>query len=371
MLKEDEDRVAAALKELRLARELYCAGLPSYPSNFTRDGFTYALIAQNYAALENQVNYCSELQGRNPDPLTGEEPGKIHHEHPGIKFRNRITTYNACDSTALYLLGVCALAKSQHNTDAFTLHAISVHDAITYIESHVVDGIFYENPIYAGADDFALRVTYWKDSVINSPDERTRYPIVYTLAHFQNALALYETGKMLKDASLVEFASQMFHKGIERLWNTDHFVTAIDAQGTIIDPLSTDSLQSLLYLPKELLPESYAQLIQNYSIPLETQAGYRTGIPEANISDTYHTNYVWSHEQALIHCAARYHNLSHAQEVTLRILNYLDDKFPELVDAQDFTPAGNPLQLWAIGGYEYLAGLHDQTHNPFISHSLA
>ena len=45
-------------------------------------------------------------------------------------------------------------------------------------------------PSLAEADRFALRVTYWKDSVINNGSEEPQYPVVYTLPHFQNAAAL-------------------------------------------------------------------------------------------------------------------------------------------------------------------------------------
>ena len=47
------------------------------------------------------VNHC---EGTKVDANTGEEPGKIHHELPGVRLRNMITTYNACDTTALFLI---------------------------------------------------------------------------------------------------------------------------------------------------------------------------------------------------------------------------------------------------------------------------
>ena len=42
--------------------------------------------------------------------MTGEEPGKIHHELPGVKQDGLWTTYDACDTTALFLLALARLA---------------------------------------------------------------------------------------------------------------------------------------------------------------------------------------------------------------------------------------------------------------------
>lgn len=368
-MSKNETRISDALDQLRITDNLFCAGIPGYLSNFTRDSFVYGLTAQNIDALQGQIEYCMKLQGTHADPMTGEEVGKIHHENPGILFRERLTTYNACDSTALYLLGICAIIKNRNDPKLLEYYKASIKAGLAYIESHVVEDIFYEDPKHAGADDFALRVTYWKDSVINSSDEHTNYPIVYTLAQFQNALALHQVGKLLGDDDLVDMSLQMFDAGIKKLWNQDHFVTAIDGTGHIIDPPSSDSLHSLLLIPQGVLPKDYAEHIELYSAGLETTAGYRTGVPQANISDNYHTNYVWSHEQALIHCASRSYGLEHAQVVSMRITEYLDTIFTELVNAQTFEPAGNPLQLWAVGACEYFEALSDKDSNPFIPYT--
>lgn len=366
-MESNGENAAQALERLRIAGDLYCAGLPKFPSNFTRDGFYFSLIAQDMEVLQGQISYCSELQGRNIDSITGEEPGKIHHEHPGEKFRNLITTYNACDSTALYLLGVCALVKNQENVDALKLHLVAIQDAITYITSHLKDFVFVEDPALADAKEFALRVTYWKDSVINAPGEKTHYPIAFALAHFQNALALNQAGLIMHDSDLVETSIKMYEKGLEAFWRTNHFVTAIDGHGNIVDPISSDSLHSLVFIPPKYLPDGYARLIEEYSSALETDAGYRTGIPHPDITDHYHTDYVWTHEQAILHCGARQHGLAHAQEVSERVVKHCTNGFPELIDVDNFLPAGNPTQLWSIGASLYFDNIDEVPNNPFLS----
>ena len=55
--------------------------------------------------------FSARHQGDHADAVTGEEPGKIHHELPGVKQDDRLTTYDACDTTALFLLALAYLAK--------------------------------------------------------------------------------------------------------------------------------------------------------------------------------------------------------------------------------------------------------------------
>ncbi len=55
-------------------------------------------------------------QGQKYDPITGEEPGKIHHEFPGVMVSPPfLSTYDACDTTALYLIGLEALWHLNNN----------------------------------------------------------------------------------------------------------------------------------------------------------------------------------------------------------------------------------------------------------------
>ena len=38
------------------------------------------------------------------NPFTGEEPGKIFHEYPGVEINGYSTLFNACDTTAMFLI---------------------------------------------------------------------------------------------------------------------------------------------------------------------------------------------------------------------------------------------------------------------------
>lgn len=343
-----------AKEKLRIHKTgLYSAGFPGYERNFSRDSLIYGLIASDKDALIHQVDYSAHKQGKKTDPVTGEEIGKIHHELPAGSVRGRPTTFNACDTNALFLIAVSTLAK-EHTPDILSSRQEEIDAAILYIQNHIQDGLFTEDPKLCGAHSFALKVTYWKDSILIADHEEPHYPIVYSLVHFQNAYALQAIGKALKRNELIKLGGNMKQTGIKTLWREDHFVTAIDS--TEIDNPSSDSLHALLYIEPDELPSTYAELIGNYSKQLETKAGYLSGIT-GYVTDDYHTRYVWVFEQALLHAAAKKHSLGDECSITERVIGYMGDGFPELIDSEDaFKPAGNNPQLWSIGARKYFRG---------------
>src|SRR4029077_16515885 len=135
---------AVALAALRHRDGLYQAGIPGYTSNFSRDGFTYGLLANDLDALRAQLRFSARHQGRRADPGTGEEPGKIHHELPGVKQDGLWTTYDACDSTALFLLAVAHVA-THGGDDLQRRYRTNIERALEYLQSHLIDDVFHED----------------------------------------------------------------------------------------------------------------------------------------------------------------------------------------------------------------------------------
>lgn len=223
--------------------QLYMAAYPGYLGNFSRDSIIYGMLAGDRQALCAQIEFSAKNQGKNNNPINGEEPGKIHHELPGVILDNKSTAYNACDTTALFLLAIARLHESGDNK-ILNKYSKNIESAICYIKSHIRNGLFFEDPAICGASQYALRVTYWKDSQINNSDAESCYPIVYSLAHFQNTAAVEAIGRVLGNHDLLNFSNQMIEKGFERLWQDDHFIVALDGNGIEIDPISSDSLHS-------------------------------------------------------------------------------------------------------------------------------
>lgn len=371
---EDNHAVGEVTSALgRLAFEwngltLYRAADPGYQRFFYRDSSIGARLLSDEALRQANIAYAVGLQGQKFDAQTGEEPGKMphekHHELPDVIMPNgKSTTYNACDTTAMFLCDLAVLAKNGQS-ELLDIYRPNIDAAVSYIKSHVVDDLFMEDPSFSGSESFGLKVTYWKDSVLNDTERvEPVYPVVYTQAHFQNAEALLEIGGITGDEELVTLAEKMYVAGIEKLWAHNHFVTAIDALGAV-DPPSCDSLLSLLHIPPLLVPEGHAEAVERYMEALETPAGYLSGIKVGLSDDEYHTRYVWTHMQALYHQAAVRHGLLRAQEVSERVVNYIPaDKgiFPELLDPlAEFQPGGeNLLQFWAAAAYQYF-----RTHQP-------
>jgi hypothetical protein len=166
----------------------YMAGLPGYPRNFSRDTIIAGLIAADHHLLDSQLAMSFLRQGQKDDPLTGEEPGKIHHEWPGVIVNKPyLSTYNACDTTALYLIGLEALWHlNQRESDTFLArHTASIEAAVAYLQRHIQNDLFWEFPP-PGTEHFSLRITYWKDSILPSRDgrEEPAYPVSFALAQF-------------------------------------------------------------------------------------------------------------------------------------------------------------------------------------------
>lgn len=355
--KSSETRIKQSTEEaLNLLRvkgtHLYRAAFPSYPGNFSRDSIIYGMLSGDRQALCEQIEFSAKNQGTKNNPVTGEEPGKIHHELPKVILDNRSCAYNACDTTALFLLAIANLFESG-DENILDIYSKNIESALSYIKSHIHDSLFYEDPSLCGATEFALKVTYWKDSQINDINAKPRYPIVYTLAHFQNAAAVEAIGRALGNHDLLNFSNQMIEKGFKGLWKEDHFIVALDGNDNEIDPISSDSLYSLLYINPDYIPDGYAEKVQQYMGKLGTKAGYLSGIACKSGIDEYHTRYIWPHEQALLHAASKKHSLDESADISARITGYIDS-FPELIDpTSGFKPAGNQPQLWAVGASLY------------------
>jgi len=333
---------------------LYQAADPGYAANFSRDSLTYALLADDMRALRAQIDYSARRQGRRRDPETGEEPGKIHHELPGVQMRGLWTTYNACDTTALFILGLNHLVHRGDRAVA-RRYRDQLDLSLEYIHEHLVDDVFYEDPEHCGAKRFALKVTYWKDSELNTPGESREptYPIAYALPHFQCKTALRAAARLTRSRELRARADAMVQRGFETFWRRDHLSVAVQRDGTIIDPPSSDSLHSLLFLRGAEISDQDARAIVEYSEQLATPFGYLPGLAQHRGGDEYHTRWVWVHEQALLHAAARRHKLPQAERVAERILPAIAHGFPELIDPATGNPGGNPTQLWSIGAHVY------------------
>ena len=335
---------------------LYKAGLPYFPRNFTRDSIISAILMKDSKALKHQLSFCASKQGSKKDAHTGEEVGKIFHEFPGVEINGRSTEFNACDTTALYLIGHEVYQKLTKDRKLATRQRKNIEKACEYIISHLRGNLFAENPELSGAKEFALKVTYWKDSeILNRKNGKPHYPIVYTLAHIQNMRGLKSGAKLLSSGKLKKQADKM-GEALKKLYDLKLkvYCIAIDAKG-MIHGVSSDLLHALFYLSPGDISDEQLKSIVHSSKELETEIGYRTLSPKmvGKMKDQYHAETVWPFEQAMIHEGARKFGLTDIQKICLRIVPHLDTA-PEIFTlGKKVKKGGCDPQFWTIAAKKY------------------
>lgn len=341
--------------------KLFQAGLPDFPRNFVRDSLTSAIIIQDHEILKNQLLISAKKQGIKKNPFDGEEPGKIFHESPGIILNKLNTEYNACDTTALFLISHLLYQKLTNDLTLAKKQKENIISAVKYILSHLDKNyLFYEDPKFCGAKRFALKVTYWKDSeIFGRKNGQPEYPVVYTLAHVQNMAAIRAASEILHSKDLLKIHQKMRNSLQNLLYDkkSGSFYIAIDKKGPI-KGISSDSLHALLYLEPEDITDDQIREIEKSSLNLETSIGFRTLSSRIKTNNIYHSRTVWPFEQAIIHMGAKKFNLKKIQKISLRIMQFLDTD-PEyfIISKHNIKKAGCDPQLWTIAAKKYFASI--------------
>jgi glycogen debranching enzyme len=340
----------------------YIAGLPSYPRNFSRDVILAGILSMDEDMLETQIRISAAHQGVRDDPLTGEEPGKIHHELPGVTLKGRghyLTTYNACDTTSLFLLaieGLREVSNDKYQEIVSTYHR-QILSAVAYLRNHLEDDLFYERPP-KGASHFTLKVTYWKDSIL--PDvsgrEELNCPAAYALPHFMAARALMGAASILDTEELTEIADKMFRRGISQFMQTSQFVI-VKTHKLVFAQDSSDELHCLAYIPLQFKDRLPLEAMQMRATILETPAGFAC-TPKAVddlIHDTYHGYVVWPHEQAFIYYGCQKFGLEDGMSIATRVVPYIGKGNERLEVFPSIKPLGNNQQLWSTAAGVYFS----------------
>jgi glycogen debranching enzyme len=352
-----------------LPYKVYSAGIPHFLANFTRDSIISGMLFGDSNFLKEQLKYSVSLQGKKTDSHTGEEIGKIHHEFPGIEIRGKNTLYNACDTTALFILGFKNYWELTGDEDFLRSNRVFLEKALDYILNHINDeGLFIENPSFSGSSDFALKVTYWKDSsLVQRAENKPVYPISFTLAHIQNLAAVRFLGQFWKSPELLDLAEEMLHSLKTFLFDEirNEFALAKDENGLIFAQ-NSDFLQMLYYLDNGDLENIHLQSIATTSKILETKFGFRAMADSfEGEGEDYHIKTVWPFEQALIHSGAVDFGLTNIAKIAERVNKYLvsDNEIFDLTDdGKEFTAAGCDPQLWTIAAKSYF----DKISNVYI-----
>lgn len=348
------------LRKIRDNLTVYDAGLPRFPRNFTRDGIISALLFEDAAMMRDQLRFCALHQGKTTDPHTGEEPGKMFHEFPGYPLRGLNTQFNGCDTTGLWLYGLAHYINWTGDRGLADELNTAVTQALVYVQTHLrSDHLFEEAPSYCGAERFALKVTYWKDSVLHGrPDGETAWPAVFTLAHVQTMAGVRAMGEILADEDLKNTADKML-AALQLLWDEELgcYLSALDSLGSM-RLVTSDPLHMLAYLrPGDISGRQVEQIVAA-SRPLETPLGYVVMPPAAadTLQYDYHGKTVWPFEQAMIHLGAATFEQPHVTAVCQRVIPHIQTAAPETLstDPNLNSPSCDP-QLWTLAARAYFA----------------
>jgi glycogen debranching enzyme len=289
------------------------------------------------------------------------------------------TMYNACDTTALFLIAINRLIQLDDEYK-YLLEAFKqeIEGALEYIFRHTENGYFIEDPAFSNTKSYCLKVTYWKDSIIfQRKNGEPRYPATYVLAHVQNMNAVRCMARLTESQELKEKADQMYAR-FQELYDpeTKLFTSVFDEEGKLTDP-NSDLLHMLYYLePQDLSAEQLEAILKSCK-HLETKIGYKTNRvmdqehhqklledtkkflenPQKGdlFSEVYHYNSIWPFEQAFIHLGALKFGLDEVAEVSGRIKHHIKGTFPEvlLLNSQGKIFSFNCyLQLWTIAASE-------------------
>lgn len=355
------DRKEALKKDFE-GYSLYCAGLPHYPKNFTRDSIVCSFIFKDKDMLKEQLRFCAHKQGKKKNPKTGEEPGKIFHEFPPFKLFGYSTEYNTCDSNALFLIGHEKYYKWTKDKTLIKKQEENIKKAVSNIITHInSENMFVENPKFSGGKIFLLPTTYWKDTGLIKRFFRTpKYPVVYSLAHIQNLAGIRSASKILNDKKLEKKAQEM-KEALNKLWDKKrgNFYLAIDKKGQI-SAADSDSLHALYYLEKnDLTKEQINSLIES-SKKLESFAGYRArGLEHKGMIGYWGHDYsymVWPFEQAVIHKGAKKFGIKRLQEISKRITKFIEGEESHeilLIKNNKVKGIGCKLQMWTLAAKQY------------------
>jgi len=276
--------------EGRRLRNLFGAGrrfdgFPDYYRNFFRDSALSLFLMRDASFARDLLTLASLIQGKGRNPFTGEEPGKIFHEYPGITIGRKNTLFNAIDTTPLYLI-LWKEYLDWTNDWAFCGENLSsIHQAITCVIDHVGRSIYWENPANSAAKRFALKATYWRDGgIAGRQGKRLVYPASFTLVQAQ-AVAAFRSASAIANRceigyspeTLEHFADNLLGALVNDFWDSkrETFPTAIDGRGKIFAPYS-DILHLPFYLKSGDLPQNIIDAMFQTASLFETPFGYLT-----------------------------------------------------------------------------------------------
>ena len=334
-------------------RAVVAAGAPWFMTLFGRDSLItswMAMMIDPDLAL-GTLQTLARFQGRDVDPLTEEEPGRILHEMrfgeaAGIALGGGKRYYGTADATPLFVMVLGELQRwgsRQGDVDALLPAA---DRALEWIDQYGdKDGDGYVE--YERASDRGLANQGWKDSwdALRFADGRLARPPIaicevqgYVYAafvarsHFATEAGEHELADRLRKRALA--LKEAFNRDFwveEKGW----FAMALDQDKAQVDGLASNMGHCLW---TGIVDEEKAPLVAEHLVSDDLFSGFgiRTLAESARGYNpiSYHCGSVWPHDNAIaIAGLMRYGFVEEAHRVMegmLAAAPYFDERLPEL-----------------------------------------
>lgn len=339
-----------AIRELETERGILASGREElYGCVFGRDSLVTALLLMRVyekkrdpyliGLVEKILVNLAKLQGRERNPESGEEPGKIIHEfrpenhehltkdleHPWYVYPDGIMrNYDTVDATPLFLIAVERYYRLTGDDAFLDLLQGNVSDALAWLlttmDDHQ-DGLvayqFHPERTFGG-----LRVQSWMDSsesvFFEDRDEQPAYTIApaEVQAYVYRALSVWHLLLSEREPDLAALLLERARALRERFY--DHFMLpngtpafALDGQGRMLTS-ARSSMGHLLWAGARdegsfysiLAPEDVGRVVERLMKPdmFVPGAGIRTLSSESSRfeANSYHNGSIWPHDTALI-----------------------------------------------------------------------
>ncbi len=315
------------------------AGAPWFMTLFGRDSLiaSWMALPLDQSLALGTLRRLARLQGRQTNPLTEEEPGKILHE---LRFGTQAgpahqdgVYYGSVDATPLFVMLLGELRRWGLHPEAVTELLPAADRALAWIaRCGDVDGDGFVE--YQRKTDRGIANQGWKDSFdgINFADGTlARPPIalaevqayVYA-AYVARSHFAHEAGDEPAKRAWGAKAAQLKTDFNERFWLADqgYFAVGLDADKRPIDSLASNMGHCLW---AGIVAEDKAAAVAERLLSPEMFSGFGVRTLASSMAAynpmSYHNGSVWPHDSAI--CAAglmRYGFVDAAQRVALGLL---------------------------------------------------
>lgn len=334
-------------------RAVVAAGAPWFMTLFGRDSLItswMAMMVDPDLAL-GTLQTLARFQGREVDPLTEEEPGRILHEMrfgeaAGISLGGGKIYYGTIDATPLFVMVLGELQRwgsRRGDVDALLPAADRALEWIDRFGDRDGDG-YVE---YERASDRGLVNQGWKDSwdAIRFSDGRlARPPIATCEAQGYVYAALVARSHFATEAGGHSLAERLRKRAeaLKEAFNRDfwlpeqgYFAMALDADKSPVDALASNMGHCLW---TGIVDESKAPLVARRLLSDELFSGWGIRTLAESVKGfnpiSYHCGSVWPHDNAIVAAGLmRYGFIEEAHRVMEGLIAaapFFDERMPEL-----------------------------------------